>query len=140
MREIKFRGKRKDDGKWVYGCLVEQNFTYIQLKTIRIPINKESPLFEMFDRDEDSIVCKYEVVAETVGQYTGLTDKNSVQIYEGDLVLNDYGEPYKIEYWGKDWSGYVLTNKNDEYEGFLSDFGRYEVIGNIHDNPELLEG
>ena len=145
MREIKFRGKRKDDGKWVYGCLVEANRTYIQLKTIRIPISKESPLFEMFDKDEDSVVCKYEVIPETVGQYTGLLDKNGKEIYEGDILKNVLNimvdhEPFEIVF-DNDMGCWCWADAEGNIDPFYSSIAKNSVvIGNIHDNPELLEG
>ena len=105
MREIEilFRGKRIDNGEWI-----TDSETYI--------------------RDGDGIWLSDEnlnvvtVIPETVGQYTGLTDKNGVRIFEGDIVgcVSD-GERAVIS-----WLKYFNVDK-------------WEVIGNIHDNPELLE-
>lgn len=122
MREILFRGKRTDNGTWAYGylfCIWER--TYLCLGTTNdVPNMKE-------------------VIPETVGQFTGLTDKNGVRVFEGDIVraFTRFSEIYVSPvtyhdgtFWFKNWS----------WTKFLFKFEKIEVIGNIHDNPELLEG
>ena len=131
MREILFRGKRLDNGEWVYGDywhLPEKNFYCIS--------DKE------FNR---------KVTPETVGQYTGLTDKNGRKIFEGDIIHLEYsqvffGGVYFGEYTAKVSykEGCFITdgiNNGDEIETPLSGFDNdeVEIIGNIHDNPEMLE-
>ena len=126
MREILFRGKRADNGEWVYGSLItERNL----------------------------------IDDETVGQFTGLTDKNGTKIFEGD-ILRLCGDGY-------DWNGIVVFGRTTSDEDNLEDYGYgwqldkitkdepvytkillwveaeadgidCEIIGNIHDNPELL--
>ena len=121
-REILFRGKRTDCGEWV-----TDSETYI--------------------RDGDGIWLSDEnlnvvtVIPETVGQYTGLTDKNGVRIFEGDIVslVKHDGLIYKVVYVP---CRYELVNSKG-VNCFVLDIYKsenIEVIGNIHDNPELLGG
>lgn len=131
MREIKFRGKRYDNGEWIYGDLFQ------------LGGNRRTFIFT----DEDYISqfaekahrLQREVDPSTVGQYTGLKDKNGKEIYEGDIIC---GSPQRVV-------GEVVYH-NDRIEikdgnpqywvgvNFFLQEGR-EIIGNIHDNPELLK-
>lgn len=126
-REILFRGKRVEGGKWIYGYL---SFFYI-----------DNPgKGRIFSPKE---VRSFDVISETVGQYTGLKDKNETKIFEGDILegdLNDNLDPgakWRSEVvWGK--FGWMCKarqtlpmDENDIREG--------EIIGNIYDNPELME-
>ena len=118
MREILFRGKRIDNGAWIEGDLL-QNIDAIKIREL--------------EKEKREIVKSYEVYPETVGEYTGLTDKHGRNIFEGDIIDFDERE------WG---SKYVETVKFDyDYLSLRqSDFNEWcEIIGNIHDNPELLE-
>ena len=135
-----YRGKRVDNGEWVYGFYV--------------PVNYAKPLIvtgeDIDDYSEIEFDDYYHVNDTTVGQYTGLPDKNSKKIFEGDIIKIvpdcDYSDDYSIsnvysyngilcvDYHGDDFDSTAL--------GFLVDYlpdGDFEVIGNIHDNPELLE-
>lgn len=123
MREILFRGKRTDNGEWIEGCLL--NFpenTYIVLHDKKVFYNAERPAFE--------------VVPETVGQYTGLTDKNGRKIFEGDILIWGF-EIYVVTYI-EEYGQFLGTNGEAKYEITPTDDA--EVIGNVHDNPELLGG
>lgn len=137
MREILFRGKRKDNGEWVWGFLIIRKIWSATIYIIRAEDNG-------FD-----IYSEYEVIPETVGEYIGLTDKNGKKIFEGDIVvcrqwIGGNIVDYAIE------NGYVemkhgafgLHRKQGYYRPFKDWFDgyEYEVIGNIHDNPDLLEG
>lgn len=126
MREILFRGKRVDNGEWVYGYFVKMLWEYII-----IPLE-----------DENTV---YPVEPETVGQYTGLTDKNGKKIFEGDIVEIDsiYGtiqpKPIRFEIEWEESSGfYPLTVCRDGGDYFI-DTDYCEVIGNIYDNPIKYE-
>lgn len=138
MREILFRGKT-DKGEWVYGYPYERYNNCHLRKVIAYPPNE-------FGQG------KYiEVVWETLSQYTGLTDKNGTKIFEGDILktpawytVNDlpcvviFGEEHTVS----NVQGFGLYHHiNESYELVCSDeWDEFEVIGNIHDNPELLKG
>lgn len=118
MREILFRGKEIDTGKWLYGSLchyLDDNSYYINFT----------------DDNGDDIGCM--VDSETVGQYTGLCDKNGTKIFEGDIVQFEDGEIAYIEY---EDSAFIFANSPvcPCYLGESSGEG-LEVIGNIFDNP-----
>ena len=123
MRETIFRGKRIDNGKWVYGDLA--HFP----DKINIDPHKHGQPWR-----------GYAVIPETVEQYTGLIDKNSKKIFEGDIVkeYNICGEEEGIGvvHWSELFVAWHWANNKCMYRG---DIASYEVIGNIHDNPELIE-
>ena len=130
MREILFRGKRTDNGEWEYGDLWCNPYGK-RVVCIVSPIN------------DQGTTGGNEVDPETVGQYTGLTDKNGRKIFEGDIVnfYNGDGEfsPYEVRWQDSGFS--VLMNGDHDLFDVLDDFfSRHcEIIGNIYDNPELLE-
>lgn len=146
-REIKFRGKSTDTGKWVYGFL---------------------SFFYTAGRDENGLIftdkariyspedgCCYDVWAETVGQFTGLRDKNKTKIYEGDISRMNYATEISDDYdcyaeEGQYVGVVVITAnkgvclnpcvKNGLYKTRYKPLSAYrsEVIGNIFDNPDLV--
>lgn len=146
MREIKFRGKGIVSNKWYYGDLIIVNDT-----------DKSRHYYIIADEysDEDGNIpntikldtCNSpEVDKETVGQYTGLKDKNGKEIYDGDIlkiVDTEYGWTYiaNVEFVE---GSFVLNMKKGEFRGELLGADCWEekekeVIGNTTDNPELLE-
>lgn len=137
MREILFRGKRAVNEKWVYGSLLIQTGERI---------NKD----ELTPDEYRILGCRgenYLVNPKTVGQYTGLRDKNGTRIFEGDVIRIEFQQDFYIGKicWADDFLGWVVkfldgtTPETMELINFYNT--KYvEVIGNIHDNPELLEG
>ena len=134
MREILFRGKAFD-GKWVEG------FYYF--------LHSYLPTTDTIYRTDHYITAHSvgsSVRPETIGQFTGLTDKNGKKIFEGDIV--QYYGTYALEVFIE--NGHTKTRwfdtvtKSECTELFFGHdeeaLGEVEVIGNIHDNPELLEG
>lgn len=131
MREILFRGKRVDTGEWVYGNYAHTD-CYIKHNDY---IGQNSPL-------------EYMIAPETVGQYTGLFDKNGKRIFEGDIVIipnsKKQGLPAVIR-WSQSETRFEISRMGyqalslDPLFSRIGYYSRCEVIGNIHDNPELME-
>lgn len=143
MREIKFRG-RTPDGKWVYGDLIHSGTDSIGI------LEPTAPCLE----------CITDVIPESVGQFTGLHDKNGKEIYEGDIVrkkeIGGYGYEYVgvVRYYKGDCRfGIDITATNEFSTRALFTVGEsvindgyctikytteYEILGNVYDNPELL--
>lgn len=142
MREILFRGKRITDDKWVYGSFC---MDALEQKNGLCGVDG---FIRLYDHIEGKMQM-YEVDRETVCQYTGLTDKNGTKIFEGDIIRA------KIEsgnHEGFAWpnmpvdfqkGSFCLNDRNGYVFAVLGAFAprvTFEVIGNIHDNPELLQG
>lgn len=125
MRVIKFRGKRLDNGEWVYGDLLRMH---------GVPYIYPDPAPNGWN--------DYKVIPDTVGQFTGLLDKNGKEIYEGDIVANDFGNAYIVNMvveWCTDGYWALHEIDGDDTMHFVADYLKeIELIGNIHDNPELL--
>ena len=140
MREILFRGKRIDNDEWVEGSLISNDyrrwFIAIHPSLAFGPTRK----YEINEETLWGFYPFFEVDPETVGQYTGLIDKNGKKIFEGDIVSGFFNHEKIVGYifYGSDASFFI---QRDGLFGIglnnASDW--LEVIGNIHDNPEFLE-
>lgn len=131
MREILFRGKREDNGEWVYGYYYTQIITHAGNRKSR----------DHFMRTEQNI--RYEVDPDTIGQYTGLQDKNGVKVFEGDIISAYNGRIKGPVIFDKRGLAFGVPNGPNEIYQFSMNFLEskdIKVIGNIHDNPELLGG
>lgn len=149
MRTIKFRGKRLHDGKWVYGYVLgHDTLPYMAIVTM--------------NNTDKSVINKTttSVDPDTIGQFTGLHDKNGKEIYEGDILLWTRKNVHIIEgrprqdfldkciiYYDNDKCGFRFRCKLDcgscvgilDFRDDRAKESYIEVIGNIHDNPKLLE-
>ncbi len=126
MREILFRGKRIDDGVWVYGHYVHQY--------------DEDMIYLPDGIDKHGGFDCYKIVPETVGQFTGLTDMNGEKIFEGD-VIETYSRKYVVTF-SEERGGYFPFACDDGCgccSDEVEDSFRSKIIGNIHDNPESFK-
>ena len=144
-REIKFRGKRTDNDQWIYG-----GFHYH--KEVMLGVSSQ----EQFDKNNKSLIVMdgmsdwnlsvpincYEVFRESVGQYTGLKDRNEKEIYEGDIVKRSagkFGDVISLVEYNSITAMFTTKLNDSNYnDTCLSDYD-YEVIGNIYENPDLVK-
>ena len=134
MREIMFRGKM-DDGEWVYG-----SFCMDALEQFNGLCGVDG-FIRLYDKAKGKMQT-YVVDRETVGQYAGLNDKHGKRIFEGDIVEGAYftAEDGGYGVVGFDDGAFEIIGNNCCGTFHEDYWGRdFEVIGNIHDNPELLE-
>ncbi len=140
-REILFRGQtrkfgekvrmngEKLPGNWVYGGIFHGTGDHSIIYGCKSNVEQIGGILE-----------KYPVYSDTVGEYTGLADKNGVKIFEGDIVACDGYDGYAEIKWCEYTARFII-----EHDEFIADFDNFDnidckVVGNIHDNPELLEG
>ena len=137
QREIKFRGKRTDNGELVYGFYYHST------------INNRNYIADLVDTRSE------EIIPESVGQFTGLKDKNGKEIYEGDIVNvydispNRISGMHVIEWWNGQFVFRANSNEEDDFINFgwwvksnsdQIELSQMEVIGNLYETPELIKG
>jgi uncharacterized phage protein (TIGR01671 family) len=125
MREVIFRGKRLDSGKWDEGYYVYSPYSGADGK--HGIAYADGPLgFVVSEADP-----------ATIGQFTGLTDKNGKRVFEGDILnIGKSKEPLIVSF--VDFAWQCSTPKHKYFRHRLENCASYKIIGNIHDNPELL--
>ncbi len=132
-REILYRGKAVGSGAWVKGVPCGN----IMIRSFYFPrLGDEDPSSEI------PLLSLIGIDPKAIGEYTGLTDKNGVKIFEGDILRNNGGEKFVVAYSEK-WVRFVAQEVENGlmFEWSMWDANKVtEVIGNIHDNPELLKG
>lgn len=144
MREILFRGKRIDNGEWVDGSLITDVFYRVgegNKNSIPYILSVSGIDYDSWE-DLDDDYGLYEVDHDTTGQYTGLTDKNGKKIFEGDIIKHYFSLRFspsvgQVMYEDEHCKWVTKDVYNDTWE--IHKGCIYEVIGNIHDNPELME-
>ena len=135
MREILFKAKRIDNGEWIEGHYTEcRGETFIGVDT--------SSMLEIFC---PPVIRWFKVSSETLCQFTGLCDKNGKKIWENDILMAHLDESYSeyVTYETVEWctAGWVTHEANNIDRQYLDEFDleHYEAVGNIFDNPELLQ-
>lgn len=128
MKDIKFRGKQIDSGEWAYGLPSYDTFGKIT----------EIEIWE----DCGETMEFYLIDPDTVGQFTGLRDRNGTEIYEGDICKDSMSWVFEV-LWDSEnarFIGYQSKPRGDVYICHVGGEPAVEIVGNIHDNPGLLKG
>lgn len=132
MREILFRGKRVDNGEWVYGDLINEPYgTVIQYYENEIKDKGNCA------KTTNKKRVKATIDPETICQYTGLSDKNGGKIFDGDIILHEMAGKIKVQFEKSEFM--VIGIDRTMFLAWLSSIhGNFKIIGNIFDNLELI--
>ena len=127
MREIRgYRGMRTDNGEWVYGDLIHG-------------VKDQKGLAWIWQEEEDGIgVNEYQVIPETVGQDTGMKDKNGKSVFDGDIVKTRDDVYFCV--WDEYNYEYMFRNEKEDFGIAYVSSEDIEIIGTVYKNPELLGG
>ena len=141
MREILFRGKRISSGEWVIGGIMKTFHPNYDCENEEDFLSQKPNCYCICANNKD-----YFVEQASIGQYTGLTDENGIEMYEGDII-------HGASHWLERYVPAVVTFRNGSfgllwYRGEVEEFNpftsmcnvEYTVVGNIYDNPELMKG
>lgn len=140
-REIEFRGKRIDNGEWIYGGYAENDGkAFISARTRYIPDTRDWDTVEYYENNPCYHLTMIDVDADTVGQYIGITDKNGKEIYEDDIVMSDDGKVGQVQ-WFEEHLAFMIwcVTDNKVYFAYDNDFSKIEVIGNVYENADFLK-
>lgn len=150
MREILFKAKRKDNGKWVEGYYYKMSETTYCFKEDyeRKPVSEHHYILQerMTDWGLPNQIVQIEIDSETLCQFTELCDKNGKKVWENDILMAHLDESYPEDatYETVEWNvaGWVTHETDSTDRQYLDEFDleHYEAIGNIFDNPELAQG
>ena len=150
MREILFKAKLKDNGKWVEGYYYKMSETTYCFKEDyeRKPVSEHHYILQerMTDWGLPNQIVQIEIDSETLCQFTGLCDKNGKKVWENDILMAHLDESYPEDatYETVEWNvaGWVTHETDSTDRQYLDEFDleHYEAIGNIFDNPELAQG
>lgn len=134
MREILFRGMRADNNKWIEGSLI------VDYPCCKNKVDESVKQYFILDlKTSDEKVKSIQVIPETIGQYTGLIDKNGKMIFEGDILSTCFGIGV-VKYTKGIFIIVLIEHEKEQHTTLFSISNNGKIIGNIHDNPELLKG
>lgn len=142
MRELYSRGKSTQNGEWMHGYYCQMNETTyafeVDYKTHPVKVFHLIAQDSMTDWGLPNKLRLCEVDPETVGMYTGKNDRNAKRIYEGDILRNERTSEMVSVWWDEEHCGFVCKGGSVSPVQVGSLNGHSTIIGNIHDNPEMI--
>lgn len=132
-----YNAKRADNGQWVQGNLVYSEDSEDGWETLIIPTRDSNMFTEGSSKGNLGFENWYRVYQDTICQCTGLKDKNENLIWENDIIKDNV--IYGVVRWDEVNARYIVDDREDGYQDYSEWWHECEVIGNIFDNPDLLE-